>query len=161
MTMSPDCFPSMRSLQVPSDHDEWWKFTRYRAFFFSLPCVIHPSVHNSFSIYHLALLSVETVCLSLVSQHHRGCVSMNHGKCRAQTASKLLNNRQPVLAWYWPASPLSHLPLLHLSRLSLQFMQLCACTCLAMGWMYLTAFSDTHTCTATHTPPQIHTPWVK
>lgn len=158
MTMSPDCFPSMRSLQqVPSDHDEWWKFTRYSALFFSLPCVIHPSVHNSFSIYHLALLTVETVCLSLVSQHHRGCVSMNHGKCRAQTASKLLNNRWPVLARHWPASPLSHLPLLHLSRVSLQFMQLCAGTCLAMGWMYPTAFSDTHMHSHTHSTSNPYT----
>lgn len=42
---------------------------------------------------------------------------MNHGKCKVQTASKLLNNQQPVPTRYWPANPPSHLPLLQLSRL--------------------------------------------
>ena len=49
-------------------------------FFHSLVSSTHLFIIASYSsIYHLALLSVESVCLSLVSQHHGGCVSRPDG----------------------------------------------------------------------------------
>lgn len=76
MKMSPECLPSMRSLQqVPSDHPlQSFSFSHSPVSFNHLFIIVSCS-----SIYHLALLSVEIVYLSLVSQHHRGCVSCPFG----------------------------------------------------------------------------------
>lgn len=65
MTVSPDCVPSMKSSQVPADHKEWWKHTRYRAFFLPLLRFIHPSVHDS-SLF-ITLSSCSSVSWDILS----------------------------------------------------------------------------------------------
>lgn len=124
VTMSPDCLPSMRPLQqVPSNHQERRRFTRWSAFSPSLVSSTHLFIMASYSsIYHLALLSVEIVCLSLVSQRRRERAScpggiaphnphlaaalgtvkpqrlpLNLGECWTQASSKLLNNQCVVM----------------------------------------------------------------
>lgn len=150
MTMSPDCFPSMRSLQqVPSDQHEWGKFTRHSAFFFSLHCVIHPSVHYSLNLSSCSSVSWICVCFLSLSITRMSIIKLEN--TGAQAASTLLNNQ--VLARYWLACLLSRLPLLHILGLWLQIMQLCACTCSAMAWLS----SVTHMYPSTS---KILTPWV-
>lgn len=87
MTMSPDCFPSMRSLQqVPTDHQEWWRFTRYSAFFLSLPRLIRPSVHNSFLFINLSScssVSWDCVSVSCLSASRWICI-MSRWRCTTQ-----------------------------------------------------------------------------
>lgn len=108
ITTSPNWPPGVKKIH-------WSAF-----FFLSLPRLIHPSVHNSFLFINLSScssVSWDGVCLSLVSQHHGGCVSrpdgiaphntwlqtlgtvkphrlpLKLGKCRAQASSNLLNNQ--------------------------------------------------------------------
>ncbi len=77
MTMPPDCFPSMRSLHesLPATRSSENSPATVLSFSHSLISFIHLFTIVSYSsIYHFVLLSVETLCVSLVSQNHGGCV---------------------------------------------------------------------------------------
>lgn len=74
---------------------------------------------------------------------------LNLGKCRAQTSYKLLNNQCVPIATgactvLASKAHLATFPCFTSQGLLLQFMRLCSCTCLAMGWMYLTDTSHSN-----------------